>query len=359
MTAIAGASMTTDVAGRLGAKPIITPDQIAPTNSAYRVRGVFNPGATVVGDEIVLLLRVAEDVPTREGRIAVPAIHHEGEVTVTDVFELDLDDPAVALRSDGTVVTDGVVRPTTLSHLRVARSRDGITFTVDETPLLVPETAGEAHGIEDARITANGDRFVVTYTARSADGRAVGLAETFDFETVHRLGLVFPAGNDSVSILPDRSGGLFRAIHSPTGSASASLWYAESPDLLHWGNHHCVLRPRCTQWEDDGIRAAAPPILTDDGWLQLYNAHGSDGRRSAWAVLLDRYDPTRVIAQGAEPLLMSDAPERGERTGRAAGAVTVTGAVERGDELFIYYGVDERVTSAAVTTTQAVLDNLR
>lgn len=357
MTALTGIRSTLDVMERFGSHPIITPDQVAPSNSAYRVRGAFNPGATVVGDEIVLLLRVAEDVPTGEGRVAVPTIHRENDVTVTHVVERELEAPGVEMVGNRAVMVDGVEYPTTLSHLRLARSSDGINFTVDEQPFLVPETDGELHGVEDARITPLGDRFLVTYAAASSDGRAVGLLETFDFETFHRLGLVFPVDSGDVSILPDRSGGLFRALHRPIGSAPASLWYAESPDLLHWGNHHCVLRPRRTQWESAGIGGGAPAIPTDDGWLQLHHARGVDGNGSVWAVLLDRYDPTRVVARGSEPLLVAEAPF--EVDGATPGAITVTGAVEIGGELFVYYGAGDQVTGLATTSTEAVLATLR
>ena len=356
MTALTGIRSRVDVMERFGLHPIITPDQIAPSNSAYRVRGAFNPGAAVVGDEIVLLLRVAEDVPTGEGRVAVPTIHHEGDVAVTHVIDVDLDAPNVEMLGNRAVVIDGVEHPTTLSHLRLARSSDGVNFNVDERPFLTAETIGELHGVQDARITALGDRYLVTYTAASPDGRAVGLLETFDFDTFHRLGLVFPADNGDVSIFPDRSGGLFRALHRPIGSASASLWYAESPDLLHWGNHHCVLRPRRTQWESAGIGGGAPAISTDDGWLQLHHARGVDGRSSVWAALLDHYDPTRVLARSSQPLL--EAEMDFELDGFTPGAITVTGAVERDGELFVYYGAADQVTGLATTSIQAVLTSL-
>lgn len=357
MTALTRIRSRVDVMERIGEHPIITPDQVAPSNSAYRVRGAFNPGAAVVGDEIVLLLRVAEDVDTGEGRVAVPIMQREGDVVVTDVLEVDLAAPNVEQHGNHTVVIDGIARPTTMSHLRIARSTDGLNFEIDKQPFLAAETAGEMFGVEDARITPLGDRYLVTYTAASADGRAVGLLETFDFESFHRLGLVFPVDNGDVSIFPDRSGGLFRALHRPTGSGPASLWYAESPDLLHWGNHHCVLHPRRTQWQAAGIGGGAPSVLTDAGWLQLHHARSDQGCGSIWAVLLDHYDPTRVIARGSEPLLVATTDY--ELDGFTPGAMTVTGVVERDGELFVYYGAADQVTGVATTTTQAVLATLR
>ena len=45
---------------RHDANPLVTPDMVRPSNPNYRVRGAFNPGAAQLGEEIVLLLRVAE-----------------------------------------------------------------------------------------------------------------------------------------------------------------------------------------------------------------------------------------------------------------------------------------------------------
>lgn len=39
--------------------------------------------------------------------------------------------------------------------------------------------------------------------------------------------------------------------------------------------------------------------------------------------------------------------------------MTVTGAVERDGELFVYYGAADQVTGLATTTTEAVLATLR
>src|ERR1051325_2543108 len=43
------------------ANPLITPEMVRPSAPGFRVRGVFNPAAARMGDEILLLVRVAED----------------------------------------------------------------------------------------------------------------------------------------------------------------------------------------------------------------------------------------------------------------------------------------------------------
>ena len=43
--------------------PLIRPKQVLPSAPGYRVRGAFNAAAVRFGDEVLLLLRVAEDCP--------------------------------------------------------------------------------------------------------------------------------------------------------------------------------------------------------------------------------------------------------------------------------------------------------
>lgn len=68
------------------------------------------------------------------------------------------------------VTLEGTVYLTSISHLRVARSRDGIHFQIDPKPFLFPARADEAFGIEDARITFLEGTYWITYTAVSAHG---------------------------------------------------------------------------------------------------------------------------------------------------------------------------------------------
>ena len=75
---------------RHDANPIVTPDMVRPSNPNYRVRGAFNPGAARLGEEIVLLLRVAEDVPADDGRAAVPVVTFEDGLGRPDVLEVSV-----------------------------------------------------------------------------------------------------------------------------------------------------------------------------------------------------------------------------------------------------------------------------
>lgn len=350
---------------RESANPLITPDKVSASNPAYRVRGVFNPGATLVhgdsGDEVVLILRVAEDVPADDGRVAVPVMRLDPSrdgVGVPDVIEVGVDDAGVELRDTRGVVIDGREYLSTMSHLRLARSADGVRFTVDDEPFIFPSTEAERFGVEDARVVRLDDRFLVNYTAVSGDGWATALASTSDFTTVERRGLIFHPQNKDVAIFPEKIDGRYVALHRPNNAMGrASIWYAESPDLVHWGNHRCLLRPRDSQWEEQKIGGGAPPIRTDDGWLTIYHGKGRDQVYSLWALLLDADDPAVILAQGSTPLLTPEAPY--EREGFFGGVVFTNGMVERDGELLVYYGAADECVALARTTVAELLASLR
>jgi len=300
-------------------------------------------------------------VPADDGRVAVPVMRLDPSrdgVGVPDVIEVGVDDAGVELRDTRGVVIDGREYLSTMSHLRLARSADGVRFTVDDEPFIFPSTEAERFGVEDARVVRLDDRFLVNYTAVSGDGWATALASTSDFTTVERRGLIFHPQNKDVAIFPEKIDGRYVALHRPNNAMGrASIWYAESPDLVHWGNHRCLLRPRDSQWEEQKIGGGAPPIRTDDGWLTIYHGKGRDQVYSLWALLLDADDPAVILAQGSTPLLTPEAPY--EREGFFGGVVFTNGMVERDGELLVYYGAADECVALARTTVAELLASLR
>src|SRR5436189_478941 len=115
---------------RHAANPLITPDMLQPSAPGFRVCGVFNPAATRFGDEILLLLRVAEDCEAGADEVAVPRVRFENGVGRPDILRLSRRDPDVDLKDSRNVVYRGKMYLSTLSHFRLARSRDGSHFTV-------------------------------------------------------------------------------------------------------------------------------------------------------------------------------------------------------------------------------------
>jgi len=339
------------------ARPIITPDQIPPSRPDVEVIGAFNPGAVRAGSEIVLLIRVAEPPLCPEPNwVAFPVARPAGEGI--EILRVRRDDPDIDVSDPRIVVYRGRVYLTSISHLRVARSTDGVHFQIDPEPALVPETRYEWYGLEDPRITPLEGRYVIAYTSVSHLGVTVSLAETEDFRRFRRLGVIFPPSNKDVVLFPERVGGRYVALHRPSDLTIGrpDMWLAFSPDLVHWGEHHHILSVRPGRWDGVRLGAGGVPFLTREGWLSIY--HGTDGRRyGLGALLLDGEAPYVVRARSEEPIMLPELPY--ETDGFFPNTVFTCGTVVEADgTLRIYYGAADESIAVAVTTVDEVLASL-
>jgi predicted GH43/DUF377 family glycosyl hydrolase len=336
---------------RLFEKLLLRPDDLKPRRDDFTVIGVFNPGAVKFKDKIVLLARVAEK-PTerRPGFVGLPRHGSEGEVVVDWVAEEELEqfDPRVARCK-----SDNLLRLTSISHLRVFHGCDDLSGFLPSGPMVLPESPMEEFGIEDPRITEIEGKFWITYVAVSRHGAATALASTEDFATFERHGLVFCPENKDVVLFPGNVDGQYLSLHRPNPSQQFSrpqIWLARSPDLLHWGEHECVFSGN-SDWESDRVGAGAPPIATDEGWLEIY--HGSQratfagevGAYSAGALLLDRTNPARVLRRSQGPIMKPTADF--ERSGFVANVVFPTALVDLDETLRVYYGASDKYVGVA------------
>ncbi len=337
--------------------PLITPADVKPSTEGYTVLGAFNPGATVYQNEIILLLRVSEGCTPKEGSVRVPVYRFEGDSSYPDILEFDRSDPEMRLKDTRGVVYRNQNYLSTMSHIRLARSRDGIHFTVEENPFIYPTGEAERYGTEDARITRIDDLYYINYTAVSPDSWATALATTHDFKKIDKKGLIFHPENKDVAIFPEKVRERYIALHRPnnTGFGRASIWYSESPDLLHWGNHRCIVRPRDTKWESQKVGGGAPPMKTDQGWLIIYHAKGDNSVYSLFCLLLDLEEPHRIIRRAETPLLVPSEPY--ETEGFFSNVVFSNGVVEWEGKVYIYYGASDETTCVAVTDAGTLLDS--
>ena len=339
---------------RVAANPLITPEQVRPWLPGFQVTCVFNAGVCRCGEETLLLLRVAEKPPAAPAGFLHVPILEEDRVAVR---ALRLDDPRWDFSDPRKVFdreTGSYAFLTSMSHLRLARSRDGIRFTVEDQPFLRPDQPLEAFGTEDARITRIGDTFLINYTAVSPFGITTALAETADFRSVRKRGVIFVTENRDVCIFPEKISGEYRALVRPVPRqiGQARIWLAASEDLLHWGEFAPLALPDLP-WSRGRSGGGAPPLRPDRGWLILY--HGAspvDNRYSMGAALLDIADPSRVLSVSREPVLAPEAPY--ETEGFYPNVVFSCGALAEGDAIRMYYGGADRVMALAT----ARLDDL-
>jgi len=285
--------------------------------------------------------------------------------TVNAVFN-----PAAASVDGQTVLLARVEDRRGISHLTVARSRDGVgEWSIDATPLLAPgDEASEQWGFEDPRVVWIDElaRWVITCTAYGPAGPAVFLATTEDFTSVERYGIVRHPDDKNAALFPHRIDGRWVLLHRPTtrfdGAHHGEIFLSRSDDLFNWSTPEQVLQPRSGAWWDSlRIGIGPPPLRTEHGWLLVY--HGvkqivGGGIYRVGLALLDLAEPTRVLRRLPNWVLAPSTPY--ERTGDVPNVIFPCGLLhdETTDELRLYYGGADSVICVASARLRDVLDAL-
>ncbi len=347
---------------RLSTQLLLRPQDVPASRDDFEVVGVFNPGAVRAGQEVVLLVRVAEQPRERRpGFTGLPRWDSTGGLTVDWVPDAELEpvDPRVVGRR-----ADGLVRLTFTSHLRVVRCGDGRAVEEVTGVTFRPQGKGEEFGVEDPRITPLDGRFYFSYVAVSRHGPATALASTADFRTFERHGVVFCPENKDVVLFPGRIGGTYAALHRPvcgTPFTRPEMWVARSPDLTHWGAH-AHLSVSGGEWQSGRVGAGPPPVRVPCGWLSIYhgNRHptrpGDVGMYCGGALLLDLDNPARVLRRTAQPFFQPESDF--EVAGFVPNVVFPTGMVQDRNELLLYYGAADAITAVAAFSLGELLASL-
>lgn len=254
-----------------------------------------------------------------------------------------------------------------ISHLTVARSRDGISdWRIDTAPTLMPEQdkhPEEIWGIEDPRITwiEELDKWAICYTAYSKGGPLVSLALTSDFKSFERLGPVMPPEDKDAALFPVKFNGLWAMLHRPVPKSlmlGAHIWISFSPNLTHWGEHQEIIQAREGGWWDaNKIGLCAPPMQTDEGWLILYHGVRTTASGSIYRLglaLLDLENPTKVIRRTDEWIFGPKAHY--EREGDVDDVVFPCGWIRKDNKVLIYYGAADSRLCLATADFDSLLD---
>lgn len=295
--------------------------------------------------------------------------------------------PAAFLSDDGQVhILYRAIGKNGLSTVGYARSRDG--FSIDErldTPVYVssptlsdvrvtriqePCTAPYASGggwggSEDPKVTCIDDMLYMTYTAFDGFNYprvALTKIPLDDFLSRKwnwsRPVMISPPGevHKNWTIFPEKIKGKFAILHSI--SPEVRIEYFDSLDFdgetFIQSKHSKV--PLTGRWELL-VRGVGPsPLKTKEGWLVLYHATTRDCGYKLGAMLLDKKDPTKVIARSKAPLL--EPTVWYENEGSKPNIVYSCGAVVKNETLFVYYGSADTVTCVATVPINRLLEAL-
>lgn len=334
--------------------PIITPADVKPSRPDFEVVCVFNAGVTRYNDEVILLLRVAE-VPTNNDANVFLAPMLDDDTNELIIRAFDRNDPTIDYSDSRFVITSDNRFLTSISHFRIARSKNGIDFEIDEKPAMFPANIYEKFGIEDPRITKIGDTYYINYSACSnVTGVTTNLASTKDFKTFTRHGVIFTPDNKDIAIFPEKINGKYYAFNRPASAEykTRDMWISESPDLVCWGNHRLLMQARKDRWDNGRIGCSAVPFKTEKGWLEIYHGASVEDRYCLGAALLDENEPWKVIARTKEPIIE---PMTGyEMEGFYGNVIFNCGVLYEEGKIKIYYGAADTCMCYAETELSEV-----
>jgi len=303
-----------------------------------------------------LLLRVAERPEQNEDELSFPVLKDEN----IEILRFRKDDPNLDTSDSRVINYKGKDYLTTLSHLRLVCSDDGVHFNEPNgyTPIF-GKGPQESFGIEDCRVTTMEDGYHLSYTKVAPEGVGVGYIFTKNWKEFERRGMIFPPHNKDCAIFGEKINGSYYALHRPSSPDLGGnyIWIAQSPDLLHWGNHMCIATCREKYWDSARIGAGAAPIKTPKGWLEIYHGATNEHRYCLGALLLDIDDPSKVIAR-SEQAIMEPTAEY-EKTGFFGNVVFTNGQLVTEDNLTIYYGASDEVICMAEFSISEILSSLK
>jgi predicted GH43/DUF377 family glycosyl hydrolase len=253
------------------------------------------------------------------------------------------------------------------SSIGIAISKDGVHFT-DRQCFICPEMDWERYGCEDPRVTYIDGKYYIFYTAISVlppkpEGIRVGLAVSSNLETVDGKYLVTPFNAKAMALFPKRINGKLTAIltvHTDCPPAyiciahlgdDPSVWYTEM-DEWHRKFMNYVLKPDPRRSPKDHIEVGAPPIEVEEGWLLIYsyiqNYFSELPEERVFgveALLLDRNDPSKVIAKTHYPFMVPE--EVYEVYGHVPKVIFPSSAIKHRDWIRLYYGAADTVCCLA------------
>jgi predicted GH43/DUF377 family glycosyl hydrolase len=118
-----------DLAQRFPENPLLLPKDLNPSGPGLQIISLLNPGVFRYENKTWLIVCVAEGVAQKEGFIYFPALNATGN---TEIIEVPLNDPDLIATDARVINYKGLDYRTTISHLRLLCSNDGIHFTESE-----------------------------------------------------------------------------------------------------------------------------------------------------------------------------------------------------------------------------------
>jgi predicted GH43/DUF377 family glycosyl hydrolase len=224
--------------------------------------------------------------------------------------------------------------------------------------VIFPTSQNESRGIEDARLVRfvdddGSERYYATYTAYNGFRIFPQLSE-HDGGPILKIRTLMGSGarNKGLALFPRKIDGKYTMISRLDGE---NLFLMSSDDVRFWEDSKLLQVPKF-YWELVQIGNCGSPMETTEGWLLLTHGVGPMRQYCIGAMLLDLNDPSKVIGQTQEPLLV---PTAEESSGYVPNVVYSCGGMIHNDLLVIPYAMSDRSTSFATVELEVLLRGMK
>ncbi|MDQ8209258.1 glycoside hydrolase family 130 protein [Coraliomargarita sp. SDUM461003] len=274
------------------------------------------------------------------------------------------------------------------TNLGIARSQDGINWSVDPEPIITADIIREqwAHifperfmpseirRVYDPRITVFDGKIILCLAMDTPHGVVGAIASTTDWKNYECLSISTP-DNRNMVLFPEKVNGQFLRLERPfpiygRGKPEAfEIWSSKSNDLRYWGDTRLVLASEEVPYSNSKIGPAAPPIKTEKGWLcTIHAVEKVEEELNSWhdnwkkiyhggLILLDLEDPTKVIGLAKEPLIRPELKH--EIEGFRGSVIFPCGMIlEDNNEVKIYYGSADTCVGLVTASLEELLDTI-
>lgn len=355
-----------DISTRICDFPLLRPSDIVPSDPRLRVIGVLNPTFIKIGIKKYLIVRVDERPSNMNASknnnignidpllVAYADLEYAGKVEIvqTQIQEKYSGDMEPILPKSVREFRLGLRQQELLlsyiSHLRIFEMIES-GFEITKSPFLFPCDIFSQYGCEDPRATIIEGQPLLLYTAIGQYG-ATAWSANIQNKSICDKKIILGPDHKHTTIFPEKINDYYFLLTRPLSRSylrSSGIWMLRSPDMVHWGVPTPVIFPRAGMWDEVRVGPSASPILTNDGWLLLYYGVDCDQTYRVGAVLLDKNDPSKIIARTSDPILSPIL--EWERVGRRADTVFPCGVevIEKLNSLRIYYGAADTCIGAA------------
>ena len=220
--------------------------------------------------------------------------------------------------------------------------------------VIFPVTAYQRHGIEDIRLVRFTDddgniTYYGTYTAFSGEAIRQEILRTTDFKTFELTALRGDAATGKgMALFPRRIDGRYAMLGRQDHENISLL---TSTDLYEWKGGSTIVSPRWP-WEYIQIGNCGSPLEIDEGWLVITHGVGPVRNYCIGVCLLDRDDPSKLLARSTRPLIR---PSPDQRYGYVPNIAYTCGAMVHGRTVVLPYALADSFTTFATVPLDLLL----